>query len=69
MKCKICHGQHLTKNHIIQCRYCHDIIRWDGDAPLPEPLRLGDKGLYELHCGYDGAPSPRFTFTCPVCDR
>jgi len=50
-----------------KCRYCHDIKEWIGDAPLPEPLRLGDKGIVEIHCDYPGAPSPRFTFTCPVC--
>jgi hypothetical protein len=55
-------------NHLgLKCRYCNDLVRWDGNAPLPEPLWYGDKGLYELHCGYEGAPTPRFTFICPVC--
>jgi hypothetical protein len=51
----------------VGCRYCLGLQRWEGDAPLPFPLTIFDKGLDELHCGYDGAPSPRFRFVCPIC--
>ena len=50
-----------------ECRYCGGLKRWNGDV-LPEPLRLGEVGILEAHCGYDGAPSPRFSFVCPVCN-
>ena len=56
-----------TVAHIVGCRYCLGLQRWEGDAPLPFPLTIFDKGLTELHCGYDGAPSPRFRFECPIC--
>ena len=61
------------------CRYCYDIRQWVGDAPIPHPLALGDRGMIEMHCGYDGAPAerriehfmkelqPRFAFRCPIC--
>jgi len=50
-----------------KCWYCKGLHGWSGDAPLPYPLLLGMRGLIEAHCGYDGAPSPRFSFICPVC--
>jgi hypothetical protein len=49
------------------CRYCGGLKTWTGDAPLPPPIVLGYRGLTEIHCGHDGAASPRFTFWCPVC--
>lgn len=50
------------------CNYCGDIKSYEGDAPLPEPLKMVMYGMVEHHCGYEGAPSPRFTFRCPHCN-
>ena len=53
----------------VRCKYCNDIKRWEGDPPLPYPIRFGHEGLEEIHCGYEGAPSPRFRFICPRCSN
>ena len=51
-----------------KCWYCDGLEKWEGDAPLPAPLRMGDVGLDVKNCGYPGAPTPRFSFQCPVCN-
>ena len=50
----------------MKCRYCNGLKRWHGDSPIPEPIGICDVGLKEHHCGYEGATSPRFSFSCPV---
>lgn len=49
------------------CFLCGGVKRYKGDAPLPSPLTISSEGLKENHCGYKGAPSPRFEFECPLC--
>ena len=50
-----------------KCRYCDGLKQWYGNAPLPRPLVIGDKGLTERHCGFEGAKWPRYEFLCPIC--
>ncbi|MHA1942627.1 MAG: hypothetical protein ACW97P_13065 [Candidatus Hodarchaeales archaeon] len=54
---------------VVRCKHCGDIAHWEGNAPLPKPLTITTKGIVEHHCGYIGAPAPRFTFNCPKCNR
>ena len=58
----------VNVHRFVMCDYCNNIKFYEGDAPLPDPITLGTIGLTEHHCGYKGAPSPRFTFKCPYCN-